>query len=85
MRRRMYLRAWSALTGLAVRVAHLRGVGVGLNVALYTAAATSWATGSAVLAVVGLVVFVVAVVGGELHMLTCRACCSDEAPGVQTR
>lgn len=85
MRRRMYLRAWSALTGLAVRVAHLRGVGVGLNVVLYTAAATSWARGSAVLAALGLAVFVVAVVGGELHMLTCRACCPDEVPEVQPR
>lgn len=85
MRRRMYLRAWSALTGLAVRVAHLRGVGLGLNVVLYTAAAASWATGRAVLAAVGLGVFVVAVVVGELHMLSCRVCCPDEAPEVQTR
>jgi hypothetical protein len=85
MRRRMYLRAWSALSGLSVRVAHLPGVGVGLNAVLYTLLGLALATGSAVPAVVGLSAFVVAVVGGELHMLSCRACCPDEVPEVQPR
>lgn len=84
MRRRMYVRAWSALTGLAVRSAHLPGIGAVLNVVLFGVATAAWVLGSTTIAAAGLVLFAVAVVFGELHMLTCRACCPDDGPEVSS-
>jgi hypothetical protein len=84
-RRQAYVRVWSGLTGLAVRVAHVRHIDVLLRAVLLAAVVVSWGLNAPAVAMVGLVVLGAAVVGGELHMLVCRACCPDEAPDGGTR